>query len=231
MAVIPYPEWRLWMYYANVFGAMSPNGMLLDSDGAVALAFGRNSIPDCDLSSVRSLDQVRGESYLATIKRLSDQGFDPGTPNQKIAETIKGYLSMYRIVNASVFAQWELCVALFQMYGEQWITRTFSEQRLSCLWPRPNMENYRSLHVLDDAYKADRKRQRPMNYPLLLAHDFHMPRVYMLARKIWDCPIVVRKTITQSFDPKSVQKMTTTPLQWYSYEAHARVHHLLHHWV
>ena len=203
--------------------------MLLDSDGAVALTFGRNSISDQDISLVRKLfEGVCDRSHLATIKRLSDQGFDPGTPNHQIAEMIEAYLSMYRIVDAPVFAQWELCVALFQMYGEQWITRTFSEQRLFCLWPRPGMDNYHSLHVLDDAYEADQKRQRPMNHPLLLAHDLHMPRVYMLARKRWDTPIVGCKTITRTFDPKSVQKITTNPMQWYWYEARARVHHKLH---
>ena len=219
MAATIYPDWKLWMYYANVFGTMPTNGTPRDSDWAVALAFGRNSILD------RSLDQMvckkvyhrYQKADLAAMARLDHEGFDPGDPNCHIANFIEHYIENYR---RPVAAQWELVVALYQIYGEQWVTSAIKESLLFCLWPHPGMKAYRSLDVLADAHRV-----WPLHRPLLIAHDLHMPRVYMLARKMWDNPIVGCKTITRAFDQKSVQRQTTTPAQWYWYECCARLHH------
>ena len=229
MATTPYLQWKLWMYYANIFGTMPPNGTPRESGYAVALAFGRNSIPDQNLQSMvcKKVYRPHVTAHLATIAYLNHEGFDPGKPNRHIANCIKNYVEDYR---RPVAAQWELCIALFQIYGEQWVRSAINNSRLFCLWPRPNMNAYRSLHVLEDAYNVLSTVQ-PQRRPLLIAHDLHMPRVYMLARKLWTNPIIGFKTITRSFDAQSVQKQITSPLCWYGYEFRARAHHLLHHWV
>lgn len=221
-----YSRLELCMYYANVFGAMLPNGTYFDSDSGIALAFGRNSISDSDLPSIRELfDLVYDRSDIATIKHLDAQKFDPGKPNEYIARKV---LHCIQTWHKPVAAQWELCVAIFQMYGEQSLVSAINDGNLICLWPRPYMDRYSSLDVLNDAHAVFSKPSRQYTYPLLLAHDLHMPRVYMLAEKKWINPIVVYDSITRSFDPKSVQKMTTNPARWYSYEFRARVHHLIH---
>jgi len=218
---------KLWMYYANIFGTMPPNGSAhLDSDSAIALAFGRNSIPDHDLPSVKKiLDRQFPKSHLEMIKYLDAQGFDPGEPNYHIAQTILFYIETG---HKPVAAQWELCIALFQMYGNHRLASVMNENRLVCLWPRTGMDRHSSLDVLNDAHAIFSKPSRQCSHPLLIAHDLHMPRVYMLAKRKWINPIVGFKNITRSFDPKSVQKMTTSPARWYWYEFRARAHHLIH---
>ena len=214
------------MHYANVFGTMPTNGGWIDSDGAVALAFGRNVIPDNQLHRVREiLDKSCSGSHLAMLQYLANnQKFDHGRPNRQIASVVRDYIL---IRCQPVAVQWELAVTLLQSFGERWISNLLGEKKLFCLWPKSGQNSYCPKEVLEDARSVLPKMQQPT----LLAHDLHLPRVYMLARKIWDRPIVGYKTITRSFDFQSVQKMTTTPTQWYWYESRARVHHLLHHWV
>ena len=228
MTVAPYPEWKSWMYYANIFGAMPRNGECADSDGAVALTFGRNDIPDNQLHRVREiLDKNYSGSHLAMLQYLAnnnDQVFNPGQPNREIADVIDLYILAYR---RPVAAQWELAVALVQIYGERWVANILGEQKLFCLWPRPGQKSYRSKEVLEDARNILPK----MKYPILFAHDLHLPRVYMLARKIWDRPIVGFPAITRRFDRKSVQLGTTAALPWYCREALGRAHHILNGWV
>ncbi|MEK7082762.1 MAG: hypothetical protein AAB972_01205, partial [Patescibacteria group bacterium] len=205
-----YSSMKLWTYYANILKGMPPNGTIFDSDHAIALAFGRNSIPDYNLPSIcRTFHDTYHASDLPMIQHLNDQEFDPGKPNRHIAQFIGYYIEK---CHKPVFAQWELAVALSQMCKKEWVASAIEEKKLVCLWPHADIKGYNSFHVLNDADAYQyHEGQKQYNRPLLLAHDLHMPRVYMLARHIWTNPIVGFESITRSFDPKSVQKMTTSP--------------------
>lgn len=213
---------------------MPPNGTCSDSDAAVALAFGRNSVPDSELSNIEIFfketclcrESIQ-EAHLDVIMYLDDLGFDSGEPNYEIAHYIESYIEIYR---KPVVAQWELAIALFQIYGKERVKSMIDQFRLIPLWPDLSQNKYGSVHVLRNAYKVFRTLtlSKPYVKPLLIAHDLHMCRVYMLARNIWACPIVAFKHITRVFDFKSVQKQTQDPLRWYAYEFCVRAHHLIH---
>lgn len=211
---------------------MRVNGSVSDADCAIVLSMGRNSVPDYRLSDIRnSFDTLKGDN-VATIDHINRSGFNPGLPNIEIAR--KG---LWDIVEQGIplLAQWEICVSIYQQrihfYGQQatasWMHH-FSSERLFCLWPPPNRLAYRTIEVLEDAFKIT--QEKGWKRPVLLAHDYHLPRVAMLAQHFWPEFIIGFPTITRGFDKKSVQPMTTCCRQWYGYEFKGRTHHLLYGW-
>lgn len=228
-----YPTSTLWMHYFDVFNlldGMRVNGNISDADCAIALSFGRNSVPDYSLSDIRNSFAMLKEDSVATIDHINRSGFNPGLPNIEIAR--KG---LWDIVDKGIplLAQWELCVSIYQQrihfYGKQAIDswmRHVALQKFFCLWPWPNRLAYRTIEVLEDAFKITQKKG--WKRPILLAHDYHLPHVAMLARHFWPEFIIGFPTITRAFDKKSVQPMTTCSRRWYEYEFKARAHHFLY---
>jgi len=223
-----YSKSALWIHYADVFnllGGMPVNGSPRDADCAIALSFARNSIPDNRLSHTRSLSDCFKGDNLGTIKHINNaysEEFDPGQPNNDIALKSMFCVDKY---GTPLLAQWEICMARYQQSGAQWMTDALANQKLFCLWP-PNRPAYRSIEVLEDAYRIT--QEKGWKRPLLLAHDYHMPRVAMLAQHFWPEFIIGFPTITRTFDPKAVQMMTTSARRWYEYEIKSRGHHLLY---
>lgn len=194
------------------------------------MAFGRNSIPDKDLASVRRMREKEGSDF-AAIKKLAACGFKGGTPNEKLAQTVLHCIAMN---NLPAIVQWEIAVVLLQThlqkYGEQWLEQAMTVKKFFILWPRPEQTSYRTREVLDDALTV--MRHNGWQIPLLLGHDLHLPRIYMLARKMGLQPIVAFDSIIRSFDSGSVQPPTSSLWRWLmTYEPWARMHHLLHGWV
>lgn len=226
MSIRVYPTGYLWRHYWNVFDTLAPNGAPPDADCAIALSFGRNTIPDDLLPFLRRhydsiLDKEHADDIL--LNQLDREGFIPGNPNRHIAEV--AYMAIHEH-NLAVTAQWEVAVALLQEYGSKWTTWALEQWKLFCLWPRPVQTSYRTHEVLDDA-----RSFLPCHAyirPLLIAHDLHMPHAYMLATKHWQSPVVGYQTITRAFDKASVQKQCADPLRWYLHEALTRIHHFVH---
>lgn len=215
------------MNYVDVLGLLGPmpvNGSLFDADCVIALSFARNSVPDNELPRIRQLAHALKGNDAATIGHISrDFHFDPGLPNNYIAVNGKFCID-YAI---PLIAQWEIVVALFQRRGADWIHNLSASNRLFALWP-PDRPAYRTIEVLEDAFRVT--QEHGWQRPLLLAHDYHMPRVAMLAQHFWPEFIIGFSTTTREFDPKSAQPQCASARQWYTYEVKARAHHFLHGW-
>lgn len=238
MSTWPYPISTLWMHYVDVFnllGQMPINGTTFDADCAIALSFGRNSVQDYKLSDIRNAFETFEKNSVTTIDYVNRSHFDPGLPNNEIARTGL-WRTIERQIPIPLLAQWEICVSIYQeriySYGEQaairWTQNQHVVQKLFCLWPPPNRLAYRTIEVLEDAFRIT--QEYGWKRPILLAHDYHMPRVAMLARHFWPEFIIGFPTITCAFDPNSIQPMTTSASAWFSYEIKGRVHHLVYGW-
>lgn len=216
------------MHYADVFNLLGPmpiNGSPYDADCAIALSMARNSVSDNHLPDIRSCRDALKDDITA-IKHLSHpyfSGFDPGKPNRDIA--IYGTHCIED--GLPLIAQWEISMALYRQRNVEWMEEKLVHQQILCLWP-PNRPSYRTIEVLEDAFKIT--QEHGWKRPVLLAHDYHMPRVAMLARHFWPEFIIGFPAITRAFDKKSVQPMCASPAQWYRYEIKGRAHHLLYGW-
>lgn len=230
MTVRAYPMGYLWRRYWNVFATLTPNGTPTDADCAIALAFCRNSVPDRKLPLIRNVlhndEASETDRDIKTMQSLSDMRFAPGIPNYDIAKVVYSCIQEHCLIMA---AQWEIVYALFKLFGSSWTNQTLISHRLFCLWPHSGNTHYRTYEVLDHSLHF----LPPNNFthPLLVAHDLHLPRVYMLAAKRWQSPVVGFQTITRAFDKKSVHKQGTSYSTWCLYEALCRIHHFFHRWV
>ena len=229
MAAKAYSRSKLWAHYADVFnllGGMPTNGdARIDADCAIALSFARNTIPDALLPETRLLldDRFKG-NHLAMIEHLCARKFDAGGPNNAIGNIAEICLNKYHI---PLIGQWEIPASICKRLGTRWLKEKLVRQRLFCLWP-PNRPAYRTLKVLEDAFEITQKQE--WKRPVLLAHDYHLPRVAMLARHFWPELIIGFPTITREFDLNAVQVLATCPPQWYMHEIKSRGHHFLHGW-
>lgn len=230
MSTRTYPTSALWMHYFDVFnllGQMPINGSPYNADCAIALAFGRNSVPDDRLPNIRSFYDVFKQD-IETMDHISHpyfSGFDPGQPNYEIAQIAEVCIVSYDI---PLITQWEIAMSLHQQRGLAWVQNRFAHQELFCLWPPVYRPAYRTLDVLEDAFRITQEKK--WKRPVLLAHDYHMPRVAMLARHFWPEFIIGFPAITRAFDVKSVQPMCASAQRWYKYELKGRMHHLLCRW-
>lgn len=214
-----------WYYYANIFSGIPQNGAPEDAQCGIALAFGRNSVPDKDLASVRAMREKEGSDF-AAIKKLAACGFDAGTPNKEIGHAVR--MSIL-VQDLPMIVPWEIGVVLFKRYGD-WVEHWIASKKLFILWPQPSQKSCPTKEVLEEAISI--MRENGWHDPLLIGHDLHVPHVYMLARKLGLDPIVGFKSVTQAFDPNSVQPATSSRWRWLlTYEPWVRVHHTLHAWV
>lgn len=226
-----YPTSTLWMHYLdvfNLFGQMPINGSPYDADCAIVLSFGRNSIPDDRLLNVRNFYDAFKQDDAETMDHIDHpyfSGFDPGWPNHEIAQRAEVCIVAYGI---PLIAQWEISMSLYKENGAAWVKNRYAHQELFCLWPPVGRSAYRTIEVLEDAFKIT--QQKGWKRPLLLAHDYHMPRVAMLAQHFWPEFIIGFPAITRAFDPKSVQPMTTSAFKFSIYELKARAHHFVNGW-
>lgn len=229
-----YPTSTIWLHYADVLylsGPMPINGNPYDADCAIALSFWRNSIPNHRLADVRNFYEAFKHNDEETMDHISHpyfSGFDPGEPNYEIAIKCRQIVEWYYGSCIPLIVQWEIAMSLCQQQGEAWVKNRYAHRELFCLWPPVGRSAYRTIDVLEDVFTIT--QEYGWKRPLLLAHDYHMPRVAMLARHFWPEFIIGFSTITRKFDPKSVQPSCASARQWYRYEAKARVHHLLHGW-
>lgn len=226
-----YPRSTLWMHYLDVFnllGQMPNNGHPRDADCAIALSFGRNSVPDNHLADVRNFYDAFKQNDAETMDHIDHpyfSGFDPGQPNHEIAQRAEVCMVAYDI---PLITQWEISMSLYKQLGVAWVKNRYAHQELFCLWPPAGRSAYRTIEVLEDAFKIT--QQQGWKRPVLLAHDYHMPRVAMLARRFWPEFIIGFPVITHTFDRKSIQPMTASLSAWYKYELKGRVHHLFFGW-
>ncbi len=231
MASTKYSRLELWAHYADVcnvvFDRMPVNGSPYDADCAIALSFGRNSITDYRLPDVRNFYDVFKQD-IETMDHISHpyfSGFDPGQANYDIARRTHACVMTYQL---PVIIQWEIAMSLYQQSDEAWVKNRYAHQELFYLWP-PARPGYRTIEVLEDAFKIT--QEKGWKRPLLLAHDYHLPRVAMLARHFWPEFIIGFPSITCVFDLASVKPMTASPAAWHIYELKARIHHFMYGWT
>ena len=87
-----YKQATLWKHYIdvpNMLGGMPVNGdPRKDADCAIAVSFGRNTIPDNELSGLRhEYDAECSGSDIQFMERLDKADFNAGKPNIAIANT------------------------------------------------------------------------------------------------------------------------------------------------
>lgn len=217
-----------WLRYVLVWPAMPPRGDQSLATDIVAVAFGRNSVRDDDLSEVARI-AAEAESDSDAMVRLQRNGFDPGGPNRSLADELKQAIDT-AITDVRATVQWEIAFALYEQWPSVWRGH---ESQVRVVWPRVNRKRLSTEDVLVDAVRHLDPEQG--HQVLLLAHRRHAPRVLLLwkrlARAVGNVgsrnSIILTAQPTTFFDEHSVQRQTTSAAAWLVRESLVRLHHIL----
>lgn len=201
----------MWLKYFSNTPGLYPTGNLFEADVIVAAAFGRNTIPDKSLAAVNFIRKNHDSDFHA-IKRLATDGFDPGKSNVDIAD-ICFYLS--EKLKLPVIVQWEIAAA----FDLKWFE--LNQDNIHCVWPYPKTY-FSTVDFVKEALLT--MKEFSWRNPILIAHDYHISRVFMLFRKQQVSPIVTTFRIN-SFDKYSVQLWTRNFFLWQLREIIVRIHH------
>jgi len=206
--------------YINVIpGAFPPTGFrsraIGVNDSLLIQAFGRNSVPDKELSTIRDKN-IHAESDFEMFAYLDHIGFDPGDSNRALADVIDEQLNREEVIEP--IGQWEPMYALWQKNSEKY--RQY-QNYFHLLWPHSNF--YPTYEVKADSIAI--MDQLGMYNPLELAHqDMIVRALAILARFGVDADALVGDI---PFDPSSVQAQTRGKGPWVVRETLTRVEHIL----
>lgn len=208
---------QAWLRYCLPFWPGLPHvGKMWDADCAIVLAFGRNHYHDGNLHLVRAIRDLKGDDRQA-IGHFRAMGFDPGDSNRGLARAME--LICWDL-GCGLIPQWEVAVAFDESY------RLWGD-RVRTLWP-PDRGYYDTDRVLCDALSV--MKREGWKTPLLIAHDWQMPRAFLQLKKLLGRPPIVMPVtdsngdkITSRFDLHSVQLWTRHPLLWLAREIPGRV--------
>ncbi len=208
-----------------------------DFDFITPQAFGRNTYPD-DSFLLRLRNQLRAVtnrkriisvyrvgalrdsvgSDMDAFKRLDALDFNPGCPNEILAEIC---LNLTMPKQAPIIGEWRAMYAIWKSFP-MWYC--LNQYRLVAIWP-PRKGYLATRGML---LEVDRiAKERGLTKPCLVAHPEHMPRAYFLARKIFGKPVAMMTDVMSNewFDRDSVQWCTRGRWRWLAYEMLARAHH------
>lgn len=214
--------WKVWLRYGCPWWPGVPSiGQYTDADCAIALAFGRISWKDEDLSAVHwlragCLSDLEAYQYIAAM----DMGWI-GVPNKELGRTVELLCWDF---GGPLFLQWEVALEVNQkLWGD----------RVVPLWP-PETGYYDTEKVLRDAIAG--MEARGCTTPILVAHDYQIARAALqLKRLLGRSPILIPYSTgvggmtfgSRSFEPDSVQPWTRSLGRWLPREVVARTYCLI----
>lgn len=187
--------------------------MTVDCDFILVEGFGRNVYTNKELTTLIRPQRNRLGDDSAMFKWLSENAFDPGTPNRILAEACVRQMRFYGF---PAIVQWEVAYAVWNEYPA-----FFEKYRGSffVVWPWP--KGYQGSHGLH----RDAKRicgqitGKNMVVPLLIAHPEHVQRCYFVAKKRFGGAGIFQLIRSKRwFDRKSKQWQTKGNRLWLFYE-------------
>jgi hypothetical protein len=220
---------KLWFWYlmpAITMGKIRDRGLMIlgnpdDASVIYAQAFGRNQYRDDEgLWAVRQLFEDSNFDDSETIRKLHQQGFDPGLVNFGLAKTVQRLAVAHSL---PIVAQWEVITALdYDQY-------LLLKKRIRCVWP-PKSGYFSGFHVQMESQKIAKEMGWNTGRPINVSHEGQMVRLCLTLIKLKEHPVVV-PTDVWNFDSNSVQDWTTCEKKWWQREWKVRFHHILHGYV
>ena len=214
----------LWLKYCIPWSTVKTASNLKQAKVVLAQSCGRNSYADAELYRVGRLVE-RAARDLDVFEHLADQNFWPGLPNVYMA---KQCLTLIRRLNIPAIVQWEIGYSIYRQ-DEVWFKSNPGKVR--CVWPSTKPGVYMSTRdVLE--MSAELMRQQEISGPIaVVAHDYHVVRVLLMARKLWGDSVMAVGDSCRFFDRESVQPWTRSFARFIPREVMVRFHHLFKGWV
>jgi len=214
---------QLWLRYPLCWLGLTRLGRYEDVQAIIAIAFGRNNLPETELNRLwefrQQFGQANGADHLA-IAALRDKGFNPGRPNHGLATVVQKAMARSR---RFCYLQWEVATALDPAwYNLNW-------RWVKVIWPA-NDGAYLSTRDILLAIKPE-MITRQETEAAIIAHQGMIVRVALLARRQLGLNPIIPEQDINEFDRNSVQPWTRQRWAWLKRETLARAHHLLHRWV
>ncbi len=220
----------------------TPRAYASEADFICPQAFGRNTYSDKEVGVVVNSIVDANDNVITRFMRLKAQGFDPGHPNNILAQRCfdlgrtvtpkytdrSSDIDHWEVNYRYVIGQWEVLYAMW-LIEPNWYAE--HQEILSPIWPP--IVGYLATHNMLRIAK-DIADGRGLNKPLLIAHPEHIQRCFFIARKIFGRPVAIDVAHTSDsewFDKASIQKWTRSPSYWLPYEMLARIHHRFHGWM
>lgn len=185
-------------------------------DALFVQAFGRDSLTDDELPSVREL-RSRHTTDVDTLDELIAMDFAPGPSNEALAKYIKTYTET---AGVETIAQWEVAVALRQS-DRDWYDRYSSA--IHVLWPENSF--YPTYDVTKDSIA--KLAQRRLYFPIELAHGAMLARAEAIIRRQGIVADLPEHPLAVPYDPMSTQRWVHDRSSWWPRELATRVHHVL----
>lgn len=185
-------------------------------DALFVQAFGRDSLTDDELPSVREL-RSRHTTDVDALDELIAMDFAPGPSNKALAKYIKTYTET---AGVETIAQWEVAVALRQS-DRDWYDRYSSA--IHVLWPENSF--YPTYDVTKDSIA--KLAQRRLYFPIELAHGAMLARAEAIIRRQGIVADLPEHPLAVPYDPMSTQRWVHDRSSWWPRELATRAHHVL----
>lgn len=187
------------------------------NDSLLVQAFGRNSITDKELPTVRKLyDDTADRDDVRMWAVLDGMSFDPGISNQKLADIVSTQLSTDAVIEPII--QWEAAYALWKQDAGKYERY---KNYIHTVWPKSDF--YPTYEVKHDSVKI--MDIVGLYAPRELAHPDMLIRAVAILRKLGVEADPVVADIP--YDKRSVQTQARGPMPWTIRETATRLEHIL----
>jgi len=206
--------------YMNVWPGTFPpathqNRTIGTNDSVLVQAFGRNTITDKELPTIRDSAERHADARVV-FEQLDRQAFDPGDSNRVLADAVDVKLQLDTVIEPLI--QWEVAFALWQ---KDPVKYDQFNNYIHVLWPHSDF--YPTYEVKRDSVEI--MDRLGMHNPLELAHQDMMVRALgILARLGVEADAYA---VDVPFDPHSVQAQTRGAGPWVVRETLTRAEHLV----
>ena len=191
---------------------------LAQNDATFTQSFGRDSIPDSELTTIIKRREQLNHDDRAMMEHLEAISFGPGPANTALADVVGGIL-IGDSPNEQMI-QWEVAYSLYAQHRS-----TFDKyfNYLHILWPSHNF--YPTHEVKADSVRM--ARELGVYAPAELAHPDMMARALAILDRLDTVadPLTVDSGVP--YNPDSVQPHVRSPRNWIPRELLARIEHML----
>ncbi len=191
-------------------------------------AFGRNTYSDKNVCTVRR-ERNAISNDIATFEWLKIRHFDPGQPNQILAQRcirLAKYNAPKHLVIRPIIGQWEVLYAMW-LIEPNWYAE--HQEILFPIWP-PIAGKWTTRAMMLTAFSI--AEAHCLRIPLIVAHPEHIQRCFFIARKIFGVAATdIHDPSKEWYDRSSLQWQTRGPNLWLVYEMLARIRHRFYGWI